>query len=112
MRRFDDRDRAGAREHRRQPRQGASGCATAGRPHLLDAEQLYDLFLDPEEACNLIAEPRSAPVLDELRGRLEQWMRETADPLLDGPVPPPPGAEYNDPDARSAGEATTIAPYS
>jgi len=80
--------------------------------HLLDREQLYDLFLDPEEACNLAAVPEAGEVLDELRGRLEQWMRSTADPLLDGPVPPPPGAEVNDPDARSAGEATTIAPYS
>jgi N-sulfoglucosamine sulfohydrolase len=29
-------------------------------------------------------------------------MRDTGDPLLDGPVAPPPGAELNDPDQRSA----------
>jgi hypothetical protein len=26
--------------------------------------------------------------------------------LLDGPVPPPPGAEFNDPDQLSPGEPT------
>jgi hypothetical protein len=36
--------------------------------------------------------------------RLEAWMRETHDPLLDGDIPPPPGAVLNDPDDRSAAE--------
>jgi hypothetical protein len=31
-------------------------------------------------------------------------MRGTGDPLLDGPVAPPPGAEVNDPDFMSAGD--------
>jgi hypothetical protein len=31
-------------------------------------------------------------------------MRDTGDPLLDGPVAPPPGAELNDPDQLSASE--------
>jgi hypothetical protein len=30
-----------------------------------------------------------------MRGRLDAWMRETDDALLDGPVPPPPGATVN-----------------
>jgi hypothetical protein len=34
-------------------------------------------------------------------------MRETRDPLLDGPVVPPPGVELNEPDQRSAGEPLT-----
>jgi hypothetical protein len=33
-------------------------------------------------------------------------MEETGDPLLDGPVPAPPGAEYNDADQLSPGEPT------
>ena len=31
-------------------------------------------------------------------------MRDTDDPLLDGPVAPPPGATVNDPAGRSAVE--------
>jgi N-sulfoglucosamine sulfohydrolase len=60
-------------------------------------EQLYDLVLDPSEGHNLAREPASAEVLATLRARLEEWMRNTEDPLLDGPVPPPPGAAVNEP---------------
>jgi hypothetical protein len=35
-------------------------------------------------------------------------MRGTGDPLLEGPVAPPPGAEANDPGQRSAGEPVTV----
>jgi arylsulfatase A-like enzyme len=72
----------------------------------LDAEQLYDLLFDPNEVRNLAAEPSARPVREELAAKLQSWMRETADPLLDGPVPPPPGAEFNDPDQISPGEPT------
>jgi hypothetical protein len=34
-------------------------------------------------------------------------MRDTGDPLLDGPVAPPAGAEVNDPDQRSAADPVT-----
>ena len=33
-------------------------------------------------------------------------MRETDDPLLDGPVPAPPGAKLSDVTARSANDPT------
>lgn len=69
-------------------------------------EQLYDLVLDPDEGANLAYDPRYATVRDELAARLERWMRETADPLLDGPVPPPPGVEINLPDQRSPSDPT------
>jgi N-sulfoglucosamine sulfohydrolase len=72
----------------------------------VDAEQLYDLLFDPNEARNLATDPAAQPVKDELRAMLERWMEETDDPLLDGPVAPPPGAEYNDLDQLSPGEPT------
>lgn len=59
-------------------------------------EQLYDLVLDPQEAQNVAADPAHAEVVAELRERLEAWMRETEDPLLDGPVAPPEGAIVNE----------------
>jgi arylsulfatase A-like enzyme len=59
-------------------------------------EQLYDLVLDPAEGNSIAEDPARAEVLAEMRGRLDAWMRETEDPLLDGPVPPPPGALVND----------------
>ncbi len=71
-------------------------------PNLLESEQLYDLTLDPNEGWNRIGDPALSPVADELRARLERWMRGTGDPLLLGPVAPPPGAQFNDPDQRSA----------
>ncbi len=49
-------------------------------------EQLYDLVLDPAEMNNCAADPACAEALAEMRGRLADWMRETDDPLLDGPV--------------------------
>ena len=64
-------------------------------------EQLYDLVFDPNEACNVASGPELQPVLDEMRGRLDDWMRATDDPLLHGPVPAPPGAFVDDQDALS-----------
>jgi N-sulfoglucosamine sulfohydrolase len=70
------------------------------------AEQLYDLVFDPNETYNLAAEPSMADVLADLRGRLDRWMRETDDPLLQGPVAAPAGARVNDPDGLSPRETT------
>lgn len=67
-------------------------------------EQLYDLVFDPNEAGNLAGDPAHAPVLDDLRGRLDAWMARTKDPLLDGDVAPPDGARVNGPDQRSPAE--------
>jgi arylsulfatase A-like enzyme len=71
-------------------------------------EQLYDLIFDPNEVCNQVDNPALAPVLAEMRARLEEWMRDTDDPLLQGPVPAPPGTELNDPDQISPNEPTHI----
>jgi hypothetical protein len=59
-------------------------------------ERLYDLVLDPAEMDNLAPDPACEEVLAEMRDRLDAWMRETDDPLLDGPVAPPVGAEVNE----------------
>jgi N-sulfoglucosamine sulfohydrolase len=67
-------------------------------------EALYDLRFDPVEAHNLIEEERCAQVAEDLRGRLDAWMRATTDPLLEGPVPAPEGAELNSPDQISPAE--------
>jgi N-sulfoglucosamine sulfohydrolase len=68
------------------------------------SEQLFDLAVDPGEGTNLAGDPSAALVRDGLRDRLEQWMAETEDPLLDGPVAPPPGAQFNRRDQLSASE--------
>jgi len=77
-------------------------------PWLLDAEQLYDLVIDPNESRNVVTEPAYAGVVRDLSSRLEQWMRITGDPLLNGPVAPPIGAEINHRDQRSADDPVTI----
>ena len=70
-------------------------------------EQLYDLVFDPNEADNIVhAEPEIAA---ELRARLHAWMEETGDPLLDGPIAPAPGTEYNTADQRSPSDPTRTA---
>ncbi|HET9154075.1 MAG TPA: sulfatase/phosphatase domain-containing protein, partial [Solirubrobacterales bacterium] len=63
---------------------------------IVPAEQLYDLVLDPQEGHNLVGEPANAEVLAEMRERLDRWMRDTDDPLLEGPIEPPPGATVNE----------------
>jgi arylsulfatase A-like enzyme len=51
--------------------------------------EFYDLADDPEEQRNLAGQPETAEVERDLDARLWRWMEETADPLLDGPVPSP-----------------------
>jgi arylsulfatase A-like enzyme len=70
------------------------------------AEQLYDLVFDPTEAHNLAGDPEAAHALTQMRERLEAWMRDTDDPLLEGALEPPTGVEINHPDQRSAAEPT------
>jgi N-sulfoglucosamine sulfohydrolase len=75
---------------------------------IVPTEQLYDLLFDPDEADNLAEDPSCGGVLAEMRERLETWMRETDDPLLEGPVMPPEGAMINQPDQVSPDDPLTI----
>lgn len=54
----------------------------------LGREQLYDLYLDPQEACNRADDPALAEVRADLRRRLDDWMRETNDVFPAGKFPP------------------------
>jgi N-sulfoglucosamine sulfohydrolase len=77
-----------------------AGWGTQPRPRV----ELYDLIMDPAEMRNLANVPEFAGLRDQLDRRLRAWMVETADPLLDGPVPVPDGAFVNDPAGVSPSE--------
>jgi arylsulfatase A-like enzyme len=79
----------------------------ADRP--VAAEQLYDLVFDPNEADNRAGDPAYERVLADLRRRLETWMRETRDPLLDGPIAPAPGSLFNLQSQRSPSDPPLVA---
>lgn len=68
------------------------------RERLVAGEQLYDLVFDPNESCNLVERSEYAPLLENMRQRLARWMEATDDPLLQGPLIPPPGCKLNNPD--------------
>jgi N-sulfoglucosamine sulfohydrolase len=67
------------------------------------AEELFDLYLDPWEACNLLAlrghrkggaaEPDYARIRDDLSARLDQWMADSGDPFAAGKLPDPPSGK-------------------
>jgi arylsulfatase A-like enzyme len=52
-------------------------------------EELYDLEDDPHEQENLAENPAYQEQLTTLRGRVEDWMERTDDPLCSGRVDPP-----------------------
>jgi arylsulfatase A-like enzyme len=72
------------------------------------SEELFDMVLDPEEGNNLAGDATFNHVRVELAEQLERHMRETDDPLIEGPVPAPPGAALNRQDQLSAEEPTYI----
>ena len=50
-------------------------------------EELYDLVTDPLEEQNLATAEDYQQVLTDMRSAVAHWMKETHDPLLEGPVP-------------------------
>jgi N-sulfoglucosamine sulfohydrolase len=52
-------------------------------------EELFDLEADPHEQQDLSGDAAHAVVCQEMRARLAAWMKETGDPLLEGPVASP-----------------------
>jgi arylsulfatase A-like enzyme len=70
----------------------------------LPREALYDRYEDPNERNNLADDPEYQTVREDLQSRLETWMAETDDPLLEGPVPKPPGARVNERDCIQPGD--------
>jgi arylsulfatase A-like enzyme len=66
------------------------------------SEELYDLLFDPVERRSVADDPSLKDVLTDMRARLDAWMMETDDPLLDGPVVAPPNAIVLDPDSFSS----------
>jgi N-sulfoglucosamine sulfohydrolase len=53
-------------------------------------EELYDLTDDPFEQRDRSDDPACAKTLRDLRQRVQEWMEATDDPLIKGPIPPPP----------------------
>lgn len=63
--------------------------------HEPKTEQLYDLYLDPQEGNNVVDNERYQEVYQDLQERLRDWMKKTDDPLLKGEVDKPSGAVVN-----------------
>jgi len=61
-----------------------------------DREMLFDLYFDPGERRNLAGDQDYQSVFRDLNGRLQNWMKQTEDPLLQGEVPRPQGAIVGD----------------
>ncbi|MEY8748425.1 sulfatase [Bacillales bacterium AN1005] len=59
-----------------------------------DIEELYELEKDPLEYTNLINDPQYAKVAEQLRLKVDNWMKETNDPLLQGAVPGTPSDRW------------------
>jgi len=78
----------------------------ADRPRA--AESLYDLMFDPNEAHDIANDPAMVDVLNDMRGRLDAWMTDTADPLRHSQVEPRPGDTITPQDRYAPHDAIEI----
>ena len=67
----------------------------------LQGEELYDLVFDPQEINNIIDRPELAEVVEDMRSRMDIWMRETADEALEGLPTLPYGASVCETNSHS-----------
>ena len=51
--------------------------------------RIFDLTTDPLEQVNLVDQSQYSAVLSRLLQNLKTWMRDTQDPLLEGPIASP-----------------------
>lgn len=83
-----------------QPRRAVHGALSPRQRHVwagpideIIAErplfELYDLRADPFERVNLFDHPAAQVMRADLARRLRNWMTETRNPLLDGPIASP-----------------------
>lgn len=105
IRRFDDHAHPVLPNVDDSPTKGVL-VAAGWRDRPVPAEELHDLHLDPLETHNLAGAPEHESTRAELAELLHRWMRDTADPLLAGPVPPPPGNWVVPADALSPDDPT------
>lgn len=66
-------------------------------------EQLYDLYYDPQENCNLANSPDHIEVKEDMSLRLNTWMRNRDDFALSGERPVTDRMVVTDPEAYSSG---------
>lgn len=71
-------------------------------------EMLYDHYFDPDQQNNLIGQAGLVAVEAQLRLSLDNWMHETQDSILEGPIRLPQGVMVTDPDAYSPGQEPLI----
>ena len=57
---------------------------------VMPKEQLFDTFLDPHEAHNVVDAPEYAEEVERLRAALTEWMKQTDDPALHDTIPEQP----------------------
>lgn len=62
------------------------------------AEELYDCTIDPQQRANRAGDPACVEALHQMRGRLDEWMRATDDPLTGGVSALPQDDRLLDPD--------------